>query len=81
MKKQGNPYGAGWFLYGGKSNPERVIGHSGSQTGASTQLMIYPSRKTVAIVLGNTSGSWNEAFNLSIQLINAALPPLETTGE
>lgn len=80
-KKEGNPYAAGWFLYGGGTNPERVIGHSGEQTGASAQFMIIPSRKTVAIVMGNTSGSWGEAINLSIHLMNAALPPLETTGE
>jgi len=28
LKTEGNPYGYGWFLYGGKENPSQVFGHS-----------------------------------------------------
>ena len=29
VKKEGNPYGFGWFMYGGEPNPAAVFGHSG----------------------------------------------------
>ena len=68
-KKEGNPYGLGWFLYAPAPNENLVIGHSGGQTGASTQLMILPKSKTVIVVLANTSGTWQEVVGLSSQLI------------
>jgi len=68
LEKEGNPYGFGWFLYGPKPNEKLVIGHSGEQIGAATQLMIIPKNKTVIVVLTNTSGSWREVIGLSVEL-------------
>ncbi|MEM7515095.1 MAG: serine hydrolase domain-containing protein [Bacteroidota bacterium] len=68
-KKEGNPYGLGWFLYAPAPNENLVIGHSGEQTGVSAQLMILPKSKTVVVVLANTSGAWKEVVGLSSKLI------------
>jgi CubicO group peptidase (beta-lactamase class C family) len=70
LKKEGNPYGFGWYLYGGKENPGGVFGHSGAQTGVSAQFLIIPKRKSVSVVLANTSGEWEHAFGLTAQLSN-----------
>ena len=80
VEKPGNPYGMGWFMYGGEANPSGCFGHSGEQTGVSAQLMIIPSRATVAVVLANTSGSWHEALELSIKLLNLS-KEVNETGE
>ena len=80
VEKPGNPYGMGWFMYGGKANPSGCFGHSGEQTGVSAQLMILPSRETVVVVLANTSGSWHEALELSIKLLNLS-KEVNETGE
>ena len=68
LEKEGNPYGFGWFLYGPKPDENLVIGHSGEQTGAATQLMIIPKNKTVIVVFANTSRSWQEIVGLSVEL-------------
>jgi CubicO group peptidase (beta-lactamase class C family) len=75
IKKRGNNgYGMGWFLYGDKKSPYgKVIGHSGSQSGASTQLMIYLDKKVVVTALGNTSECWNEIYNLTDKLAKNTL--------
>lgn len=72
MKKEGNPYGMGWYLYGGKENPGALIGHSGEQTGCTTQLMIVPKLRTVVVVMSNTSGNFNEVIQYSIDFIPLA---------
>lgn len=72
VEKEGNPYGLGWFMYGGKETPSNCIGHSGEQTGVSAQLMILPKDDMVVAVMSNTSGSWKKAIQLSIQLIQLA---------
>lgn len=54
-KKEGNPYGLGWFMYGAAPTPEKVFGHGGAQTGASTDLFIIPSEQKVIVLLSNTS--------------------------
>lgn len=69
VAKEGNPYGMGWFMYGGEANPSGCIGHSGAQTGVSSQLMIIPSTGTIVAILANTSGAWEEAIQLSVALI------------
>ena len=66
--ENGNPYGLGWFMYGSKPNPEVVFGHAGGQTGASTQLLIVPSRKKVIVVLCNTSGVWDDVIGTAAHL-------------
>ena len=71
LKKEGNPQGFGWFLYGGKENTEGVIGHSGGQTGSSTQILIIPSTKRVVVTLANTSRVWPEVFGVCANVLNA----------
>ncbi|MEO0474147.1 MAG: serine hydrolase domain-containing protein [Bacteroidota bacterium] len=68
LKKEGNPYGMGWFLYG--ENPEYgpVYGHSGAQSGASTQLMLVPQEDMVFVVLSNTSHTWGHIFGVAVAL-------------
>lgn len=80
VEKPGNPYGMGWFLYGGKENPQSAFGHSGEQSGVSAQLIIIPGRKTVIAVLANTSGAWHEAFALCAELCNLS-KEVNETGE
>jgi CubicO group peptidase (beta-lactamase class C family) len=55
LKNKGNPYGLGWFMYGAKPTPEKVFGHGGAQTGASSDLFIIPSEQKVIVLLSNTS--------------------------
>ena len=68
-QEEGNPYGMGWFLYGPPPHQSLVIGHSGEQTGCSSQLMIIPKSKTVVVVLANTSGMWKEVISVCSQLV------------
>lgn len=68
LEKENNGYGFGWFLYNPKPNEGGIIGHSGEQTGSSTQLVIVPGLKTVVVILSNTSGAYKyvtpATFNL-----------------
>ncbi len=76
IKKAGNPYGLGCFIYGKKDDEfGRIIGHSGSQSGTSTQFMIYLDHQVVVSVLSNTSNSWNRVFPLSMELAELVLDP------
>lgn len=70
IKKEGNPYGLGWFIYAQNNNEAGVIGGGGEQTGVSGQLMIMPRSNGVVIVLSNTSGSLDEVRLVSGELIN-----------
>lgn len=72
LKKEGNPQGFGWFLYGGKQTPNRVIGHSAGQTGVSGQLLIIPETKTVTVALANTSRVWGDLFGVSAKLVGVS---------
>jgi len=65
----GNKYGLGWYLYGPAPYENLVIGHSGGQTGCSSQLMIVPKTKTVVVVLSNTSGTYPDIASLASGLI------------
>jgi CubicO group peptidase (beta-lactamase class C family) len=78
IRKGGNPYGMGWFLYG-KSDSEngRVIGHSGSQAGTSTQLLILLDKGIVVSCMSNTRGQWGKIFNMCKQLVNLTVFPEE----
>jgi len=67
-KENGNPYAKGWFLYGENPDYGRIIGHSGGQSGCSSQIMILPDINAVVIVMANTSGSWGEVFTSAVQL-------------
>ena len=66
LKKKGNPYGLGLYLYGENPRYGNVVGHSGTQTGASVQLMLLPDINAVTFVASNTSGVWEDAFMLSV---------------
>lgn len=73
LEKERNAYGFGWYLYNPKPNEGAIIGHSGGQTGCSSQLFIIPEKGIVAIVLANTSGAGKEATILASQLLEIAL--------
>lgn len=73
LEKVNNGYGFGWFLYGGSENESAIIGHSGAQTGSSTQLFIVPSKELVVIAMANTSGASSNVSQLAGNLINIAL--------
>lgn len=66
----GNPYGLGFTLYGNNPKYGQVYGHSGTQMGASAQLMLLPQEDLVIIVLSNTSGAWQDVFKSTIALFD-----------
>lgn len=55
LEKENNAYGFGWFLYNPKPNEGAIIGHPGAQTGCTSFLFVVPSKKTVSVILANTS--------------------------
>lgn len=69
VEYDGNKYALGWYLYGPPPNENLVIGHSGGQTGCTSQLMIVPKSKTVVVVLSNTSGNYPDIANFASNLI------------
>ena len=77
LEKERNAYGFGWFLYNPKPNEGAIIGHSGGQTGCSSQLFIVPEKGIVAVVLANTSGTGKEVTLLAAQLMKIALGETE----
>ncbi|WP_175416227.1 serine hydrolase domain-containing protein [Aggregatimonas sangjinii] len=72
LEKEANGYGFGWFLYNPKPNEGAIIGHSGEQTGASTQLVIVPSTKTIVVILSNTSGAFKDVTPATFKLMTLA---------
>ncbi len=72
LKIQGNGYGLGWYLYGENPNYGNVYGHNGTQTGASTFLMLLPQQKTTIVVLSNTSGAIQTVSDITIKLFDIA---------
>ena len=70
LKIQGNGYGFGWYLYGENPNYGNVYGHNGTQTGASTFLMLLPEQKTTIVVLSNTSGAIQTVTTITIKLFD-----------
>lgn len=64
---EGNPYGMGFFLYGENPNLGTIYGHTGSQTGCSSVLFIFPEQDAVLIMMTNTSGSGPGAFTFAVQ--------------
>lgn len=69
LKKEGNPYGFGWFIYGERPNIGHIYGHTGGQTGSSAFLMVIPEQKTSVAVISNTSGALQEVSNIIVNLI------------
>ncbi|QQR88354.1 MAG: beta-lactamase family protein [Flavobacteriales bacterium] len=72
LKKDGNGYGMGWYLYGQNPKYGPVYGHNGAQTGASTFLMLLPEQKTSIIVLSNTSGAMQAVSAIAVGLFDHA---------
>lgn len=68
VEYDGNKYGLGWFFYGPPPHDNLVIGHSGGQTGCTSQLMIIPKSKTVIVVLSNTSGNYPDIATFAVNL-------------
>ena len=56
MKKKGNPYGMGWFLYGESQNSGPIIGHTGGQIGCTAMLIIIPGADAATVVITNVVG-------------------------
>lgn len=77
------PYGMGLFLAGGKDKPSgRIIGHSGSQSGTSTQLFIFLDKKVVVSVMANTGKAWLAASTLANELAELVIDaPIKTIDE
>ncbi len=74
VKSYGSPYGMGWFIYGDEDHKNgKIIGHSGSQSGASTQFMIFLDKKMVVAVLGNTADSHRRIMDLTDKLSDLGL--------
>ena len=70
LEKVNNSYGFEFYLYGQEPNVGSIIGHSGAQTGSSTQFFVIPSLETVIVAISNTSGAGREISGLAGQLID-----------
>ena len=72
LEKVNNGYGFGFYLYGKQPNEGSIYGHSGTQTGCSTQFFVIPSLKVVTVAVANTSGAGPNISSLAGQLISIA---------
>ena len=71
LKKEGNPYGLGWYLYGGSEPYWQIFGHNGAQYGCSSFLFLFPDTNRVTVVLSNTS-RFEKVGDLAIQFYQIA---------
>jgi len=67
-----DPYGFGWSVY---DDPKygKIIQHGGTQPGTSSFFSIFLDRKIVSVVLSNSFGTRQNAFNLSRDIANLGL--------
>ena len=67
-----DPYGFGWAVY---DDPKygKIIQHGGSQPGTSSFFSIHLDHKIVSVVLSNSFGTRQNAFNLSRDIANLGL--------
>ena len=72
LKKEGNGYGLGFYLYGENPKHGIVYGHSGGQIGCSSFMMLLPEIETVAVVLSNTSGALQQVSDCVVRLFYMA---------
>lgn len=72
LRKEGNSYGMGWFLYGENPKYGNVFGHGGAQTGASNLLMILPDEDLVIVILSNTSHTGGHVFGMMLNFFEDA---------
>ena len=70
LKKQGNDYGFGLYLYGQNPVLGNVVGHNGAQLGCSSFLFLFPEKEAAIVVLSNTSGKMQEVSNLAVSLFS-----------
>lgn len=71
LKTEGNPYGLGWYIYGKADSPSgRIMGHSGSQMGTSSQLGIFLDANLVVAGFSNATDSWGDLVQLVFKLPN-----------
>lgn len=74
IREEGNPYAMGWFIYQKDTNEKvLLIGHSGSQAGTSSQLLIMPERGIVSAVISNTRNQWYKVIGLCSQLLQLSV--------
>lgn len=73
LEKENNAYGFGWFLYAKKPNEGAIIGHTGGQAGNTSFLFIVPSKKTVSIILANTSRAQSSVNPVANKLLGLSL--------
>jgi len=67
-----DPYGFGWAVYDDPKYGE-IIQHGGTQPGTSSFFSIFLDRKIVSVVLSNSFGTRQNAFNLSRDIANLGL--------
>ncbi len=67
-----DPYGFGWSVH---DDPKygKIIQHGGTQPGTSSFFSIFLDRKIVSVVLSNSFGTRQNAFNLSRDIANLGL--------
>jgi len=68
LKKEGNPYGLGLFLYGENAQLGNVVGHTGGQLGCSSFMMLFPESNAVILTASNTSGIGQEVADITVGL-------------
>ncbi len=73
LEKENNAYGFGWFLYNPKPNEGAIIGHPGAQTGCTSFLFIVPAKKTVSVILANTSRAQSDVDPVANTLLKLAI--------
>lgn len=61
-------YGLGWSIYNEKQGFDYAFGHSGSQRGAASILVIIPDQQACIIALSNTSGTSSAIKKVSVDL-------------
>lgn len=64
LKKEGNGYGMGWYLYGTTDQFGTIYGHTGAQLGCSSFIMLLPESGMTAVSLSNTSGAVGDVFQV-----------------
>ena len=70
--KGDDPYGFGWAVYDDPKHG-KIIQHGGTQPGTSSFFAIYLDHKIVSVVLSNSFGTRQNAFNLSRDISSLAL--------
>ena len=73
LEKENNAYGFGWFLYNPKPNEGAIIGHPGAQTGCTSFLFLVPEKKTVSVILANTSRAQSDIDPMANTLLKLAI--------